>query len=254
MNYENYDDLNNAKKRILSLMQTKYGEEGEGYQESDDTDADSKMNDIINQLDNATSFSFQMIPFIKKQLDRIENVMVGQEPRLTKKGQPYRNNKGEIQYDDVYDDVTIKGASYYRNTNSLLAFNQQALSLSNSLTAVNRIFIKLINDIGYVEPPTMDLYRKSYNKFNSVFDQLLDIAVRDNQLKVIMKDGEQNEHDRNNLINEFNNAMNEQVELEKFNDVINHNYNYKSKTVSVRKTKSSNNAGSNSDFHDYNDE
>jgi hypothetical protein len=100
----------------------------------------------------------------------------------------------------------------------------------------------------------MDLYRKSYNKFNSVFDQLLDIAVRDDQLRVIMKDGEQNEHDRNNLINEFNNAMKEQVELVKFNDVINHNYNYKSKTVSSRKNKALNGASSNNVFNDYDDE
>ena len=102
-----------------------------------------------------------------------------------------------------------------------------------------------------------ELYETVYDSkpvYITVRDQLKNIVVYDDQLKVIMKDGEQNEHDKNNLINEFNNAMNEQVELEKFNDVINHNYNYKSKTVSVRKNKSYNNVNSNSSHYDDDDE
>ena len=50
MNYETYEDLNKAKKRIMSLMKTKYGDVGDDYQESVDTDADGKMNNIIKQL------------------------------------------------------------------------------------------------------------------------------------------------------------------------------------------------------------
>ena len=117
MNYENYEDLNNAKKRIISLMQTKYGEEGSEYQESDDTDADSKMNSIITQLDNATTYSFNMIPFIKKEKGSMAHVATGnqvpvlnqdgspsQVPVLKKNGEHKKNRRGDLMFEDEYED------------------------------------------------------------------------------------------------------------------------------------------------------
>ena len=89
-----------------------------------------------------------MIPFVKKEADRIETVIIGQTPRLTKKGKPYHDNQGNVIYEDETDDILVTGKSYYRNVNSLVAFNQQVLGLSNSLTSANRIFRKLIDDIG----------------------------------------------------------------------------------------------------------
>jgi hypothetical protein len=66
MNFEDYEDLNKAKQKIMSLLKTKYGDMGDDYQESVDADADGKMNNIIKQLDEAHSHSFNIIPFIKK--------------------------------------------------------------------------------------------------------------------------------------------------------------------------------------------
>ena len=252
MNYENYDDLYKAKKRIMSLMKTKYGDLGDDYQESVDIDSDGKMNNIIKQLNEAHSHSFNMIPFIKKEADRIETVIIGQKPKLTKKGKPYHDNQGNVIYEDETDDVLVTGKSYFRNVNALVAFNQQVLSLSSSLTSANRIFRKLIDDIGYVEPQTLDLYKQSYDKYLTVFNELNQIAVVEGKLKVIMKDGEQNEFDRNQLINEFNNARLETIELVKFNDVVRHNYNNKSSTVSVKKNNPT--VGMNSKRNYYNND
>jgi hypothetical protein len=272
MNYENYEDLNNAKKRIISLMQTKYGEEGEEYQESDDTDADSKMNSIITQLNNATSYSFNMIPFIKKEKDSMTQIATGnqvpvfnsdgspsQVPVLNKNGTHKKNTRGDLmfkdEYEDEYEDVVVKrGNAYYRNVNSLLAFNQQVLNLSNSLTSTNKIFIKLIDNIGYVEPQTLDNYKESYDKYIKTFDQLYQIAVIDEQLKITMKEGDQNEFDRNQLINEFDNARLESLELVKFNDIVRRTYNYKSNNVSKMKNRALNGTSSNNAMHDYDDE
>ena len=255
MNYENYEDLNNAKKRIISLMKTKYGEEGEEYQESDDTDADSKMNSIIKQLNDATSYSFNMIPFIKKEADKVREVKPGNQiPILNKNGSHKKNNRGQYMYEDETEHQLVVGNAYYRNVNSLLAFNQQVLNLSNSLTSANRIFIKLIDDIGYVEPQTLDIYKQSYDKYIKTFGELNQIAVTNGQLKVIMKEGDQNEFDKNQLINEFDNARLESLELVKFNDVVRRTYNYKSNTVSVRKNKALNGVSSNNALQDYDDE
>ena len=246
MNYEDYEDLNKAKKRIMSLLKTKYGEVGDVYSEKADTDADGQMSDIIKQLDSATSLSFQMIPFIRKEADRVREVYTGRQlpvyrnDGITQK----KNNKGELMWEDETEEEVTPGNAYYRNVNSLLAFNQHVLSLSNVLTSVNRIFRKLIDDIGYVEPPTLDLYKQSYAKFLGVFSKLYQIAVINGQLKVIMKEGGQNEFDKDQLINEFNNARMETVELVKFNDVIKRTYNYKSNTVGVKKNGVSNDSSS----------
>jgi len=197
MNYENYEDLNKAKKRIMSLMKTKYGDVGEDYQESVDTDADEKMNNIIKQLNGAQTHAFNMIPLIKLK--------------------------------------SSTGNAYYRNEQSIMVFNQHVLSLSTSLTYVNRIFRTLIDDIGYVEPETLDIYKKSFDTFMRDFSKLNHIANVNGVLTITMSKGSQNEFDNNQVINEFNNAMLETDELVKFNDVIRHNYNYKSLTVSAKK-------------------
>jgi hypothetical protein len=226
MNYESYEDLNNAKKRIMSLLKTKYV--NEEYQESNDTDADVMMNKIINLINNVTTHAFQMIPFVKKNADRIDpNAVIGTELVVDKNGnQVFDKKTGLPKYKNIRGELFIQGASYFRNVTSQLAFNQNVLSISNLLTNVNRIFIKLINDIGYVEPHTMDLYKQAFDKYIPVYYQLINVAADDGQLKITVKDGEQNEFDRNLLIREFDNAMKEHQELEKFNNVIKHTYNY----------------------------
>lgn len=255
MNYESYEDLNKAKARIMSLMKTKYGEIGEDYLEHVDKDADGQMNDIIKQLNDATSHSFNMIPFIKKEADRVREVATGNEiPVLKKNGEQKKNNKGELLWEDEYREEITPGNAYYRNVNSLLAFNQQVLNLSNALTSANRIFRKLIDDIGYVEPQTLDIYKQSYDKYMKTFGELNHIAVVNGQLKVIMKEGDQNEFDREQLLNEFNNARLESLELVKFNDVIARTYNYKSSTVGVKKNRVADGSSSQPNYLQNDDE
>lgn len=235
MNYEEYDDLNKAKQQILKMMQTKYGDADEEYEEEVDTDADKRMNDIISQLNTAISSSFQMIPFIKHEEDKTRQGVVGSRPSLTKNGKARKDRNGDVIYEDVLGDILVEGNSYYRNVNSLLSFNQQTLTLSNALTNLNRIFKTLIQDIGYVEPSTIDTYTKTYDKYERVFNELNQVAVVQGTLKVIMKDGEQNEFDKKNLITEFNNAIAENNELIKYNNMVHHNYNYKSNTIANKK-------------------
>jgi hypothetical protein len=246
MNYETYEDLNKAKQKIMSLLQTKYGEDNSDYKEDTDTDADGKMNNIIKQLNDSTSSSFQMIPFIKKE------ILTMKVPMFDEDGDPVmkrRRGKAPPQQDE--EDVLYPGNSYFRNANSFLSFNQQTLNLSNSLTNMNRIFKNLIKDIGYVEPQTIDLYNQSYDKFIGVFEQLNSIAVTDGALRVIMKDGQKSEFDRPNLINEFNNAIAEKFKLEEYNDMVKHTYNYKNVNVTKSKSKSyENTAFNNNNFDD----
>jgi len=250
MNYEDYEDLNKAKKRIMSLLKTKYGDVGIEYSEQVDTDADGQMSNIIKQLDSATSLSFQMIPFIRKEADRVREVYTGdQVPVYRNDGITQRkNNKGELMWEDETEEEVTPGNAYYRNVNSLLAFNQHTISLSNILTSMNRIFIKLIDDIGYVEPPTLDLYKKSYEKYLGAFNMLNKITIKDGFLNVMAKDndGEKNEFDRPRLIYEFHNIRMETHELVKFHNVIDRTYNYKSNTVGVKKNGVSNNSSSGS--------
>jgi hypothetical protein len=251
MNYESYEDLNNAKRRIMSLMKTKYS--NEEYQESDDTDADGMMNNIINLINTSTSHSFQMIPLINKTKNKIKPRIIRIDPVFDEDGDPVYNDD-ESRAETIVYEPQKPSASYYRNVNSLISFNQHMLQLSTSLTTINRIFIKLIYDIGYVEPETLELYKKSYVKFAQTFQQLKDIVVYNGYFKVTVNNGEANEHEKNNIINEFDNVMKEHTELDKFNIAINHTYNYTSKQVSAKKNHTSVSNSTNTPDIDYGDD
>jgi len=241
MNYESYEDLNNAKSTILSLLKTKYGDLTDDYDENVDDEADKKMNDVIKQLNIATSSTFQMIPFIKKEVDKIDRVKIGEQQAISRYGNPKFDKKTKDPVmEDVFGDVITTGNSYYRNVNSLLSFNQHTLTLSTAVTNANRIFQTLIQNIGYVEPQTIDIYNQTFTKFEKVFDELFQISVVQGNLTVIMKDGNQNEFDKQNLKNEFNNAINQKIKLEEYDDLVRHNYNYKSSTVASKKKKYNN--------------
>ena len=82
------------------------------------------------------------------------------------------------------------------------------------------------------------------------------ITTNDGILKVLIKDkdGPLNEFDKNQLINEFNNARLESTELVKFNDVIARTYNYKSSTVGVKKNRVSNSSSSQVNYLQNDDE
>lgn len=209
MNYENYADLNNAKKQIMNLLKTKYGDIGEDYEEQTDTDSDRQMNNIIKFLNDAITYSFQMIPFIKKEADKTDK----------------RNR-------------IIIGQSNYRNANALLSFNQFTLNLSNTLTNLNRIFKSLISNIGYVEPQTIDLYNQSYDKYVRVYSDLERLVI-DNmgQFKIKMKAEITQDTFEYNISREFNNVIAENRELVKYNDIVKHTYNFKNNTVLIKKNK-----------------
>ena len=254
MNYEEYEDLNKAKRIILQMMQTKYGDNDEEYEEEQDTDADKQMTNIIKYLTDATTSSFQMIPFLKVEKTKTKPVAIGQKPRLDRNGNEKTNKNGEVLFDYVYEDQEVEGNTYYRNVNALLSFNQQTLNLSNALTNLNRIFKNLIQDIGYVEPSTIGTYNKIFDKFGRVFEELKDIAVVQGKLKIIAKDGEQNEFEKKNLIHEFQNALLENDELIKYDNMVRHNYNYKNNNMTIKKSTYTKSNNTNNDDYEDDDE
>ena len=199
MNHIMYEDLNNAKEKVLYLLNLKYSENVDDFNNDSTTNSnvENSFDKIISMLEFGSQSIFQMFTFIRKKNTR-------------------------------------RAEKYFRNVNAYVSFNDKIFSLSKSMKNINRLFQTIIKDIGFVEPENITLYKEAYETFNRHFDELNDIIKTNGEFK-IEHVNEENEIERQNLIDEIKTIDNEKITLDKYNQEITNNYNYTSANIKTNK-------------------
>jgi hypothetical protein len=239
MYFEQEEDLNKAKKKILNLLKMKYNDDVSDYVESDDLGADEEMEKIIKLLSDTNGYLFQMLTATKKEKDTInEDYTVTEEPDLNKDGTQKLDKKGNLKTKTVSRTVeTISyGNLYFRSMSSYQSFMQQIFNAVRNMKQVNTIFSKIINNIGYVEPETMREYEEIVDQYYTYYNSMVDVTTRDGEFKVTIKD-KTNVYEKLNLSNEFSHIGIYTAELKKYEKIVDQTYNYKNVNVVTKRTK-----------------
>jgi hypothetical protein len=172
MEYEEYEDLNKAKQKILYLMSVKYNSASNvEAHETDNSNADNIMINIIKWLNNCNTHLFQMLTFTKKERDTEEDETV-EIPMLNKDGSHKKNSRGKPQYENVLTGnkiITSYGALYFRSQATYMNFNQYVFNTVETLQNINRSFFELLPNIGFVEPENIDIYNTSFQKYITLY-------------------------------------------------------------------------------------
>lgn len=256
MNFEDLDDVNKAKQKILYLLKMKYSDSTAEYDITDDTDTDSSLNNITNLLKQSGGLLAQVITDVKREKDQelIEQDVIPGAPIMTTDGSRQRVRKGVPLYEDpvFVDRITlIPGHLYFRSTASYQKFTEQLYKLLENLKQINLIFVKIINNIGYVEPANMRLYEEAFGRFKEYYQNFADMTSDENgQFNVTIKDTTST-FEKSNLITDFTKINNEKDKLVKYNADVRNTYNYKN---SIMKTKRSPINGNETDNNNYDDD
>lgn len=245
MNYVSLDGLNDAKKKINYLMQMKYNDPTTEYNETTDTQADEMFQKVISAVKSGGEMLFQLITFVAREKVTKTRV-IGQEPveyeipQYTSTGKP-KMNKGRFVYntetvmEDIKEDYVEAGLPYYRSTNVYINFHQVLLKLVNLLKSTNVSLQNLINNIGYVEPENMSLFKESMSDFRTAYQQYNEFMRSDDSL-AIKKHSESNTPEADNL-KRNNELMNKEVvKLYEFDKKIDASYNYRSTNVQLKRS------------------
>lgn len=237
MEYEEYEDLNKAKQKILYLMSVKYnGASNVEAHESDNSNADDKMINIIKWLNNCNTHLFQMLTFTKKERDTEEDE-IGPMPVYNKDGTHRKNNKGNLMYRDGPTGntiVTSYGALYFRSQATYMNFNQYVFNTVETLQNINRSFFDLLPNIEFVEPENIDMFNKSYEKYTTLLEEWKQITSRNGRFQVTVKGSRANEYERTNLQREYDLIIQNTDQLNKYNDEVKNNYNYRGGETNTR--------------------
>jgi hypothetical protein len=197
-NYNSDDKLNVAKSRILQLLRLKYRDPNTIYVESDDTNYDVQFSKILNNIN---------------QLYNLFNLLVGYVPIINDK-------------------------PAFRIPSNIAAYLQTNHTIISLLRNTNLIFNKIINNIGYVEPENITIYRQSFKEMlslHTVFVQTVtytgnfDVDTWSTQKRLSLTE------------KDIYNSLYEQTE-EEINELIVYNsrlettYSYRSKNVNIKRS------------------
>jgi hypothetical protein len=138
MNYVDYDDLNNAKKKILFLLKTKYTDPNTEYVETDDTNTDAIFTSVVNGFIKTNDIMTQLISLVA-----IESTKGNKNPSL-----------------------------YHRSANTYINYTQLSSKLESNFKTINKALQTIIKNIGYVEPENMRTYNEAYEIFEARYDEL----------------------------------------------------------------------------------
>lgn len=199
MNYIPLDELNEAKKKIMYLMKTKFSDPLTEYVESDDTDADNTFQKVISGVKSSSEVFFQLISFVAKK-------------------------------DGAGDTI------YYKNITSHINFQQQVIKLVHLLQSVNQTIDSLNNNFGYVEPHNMTEFKDNMNDFNEIYRRFKKIAILNDKFNITPLNMKETGAAINNL-NVYVSKLTDEVDkLQKNETKITSTYNYKSSNVQLKRS------------------
>jgi hypothetical protein len=219
MNYIDYDDLNNAKKKILFLLKTKYSDPNTEYVETDDTDADSVFLRIVNALKSSKDLVLELTALLNREKDSTVSTST-QVPRMNKNGLPKTDRSGNTVFDTVTTTQNVEGKLYHRSNGTYTTYYQISIKLQSNLKNMNHELKSIINHIGYVEPENMITYKEVYEEF---MKKLLQLLSNNNIKKFANTTNEQVA----NLNEIYTSITNESKTLNDYNNSITSTYNYK---------------------------
>ena len=131
------------------------------------------------------------------------------------------------------------GNTYFRSTNLYVNFNQLSLNLESNLKNINRLFSKLIDKIGYVEPENMQLYRDNMNVFVPTLDQLFTAVIKTNGFDVLLKGSAKSADEKSNLKEVYDRLGQQSATLLDYDGQVKSTYNYKNKNMVLKRNPSS---------------
>lgn len=210
MNFINFeDDLLSAKKKIKLLLLQKYSLEDDEYNETEDTNADSDMMTVIDNLQK-----------LNKQLYLV-NGMIRTDP------------ENPTRY------MFVGGDSGYANTIKGIKEIQQILQ------NINSILKSLVLNIGYVEPGNIT---KFYETVDEIINSNIYVNynfIMTDRTKLIYKKGSNIKYDE--IFPVFDVIINEMKQLLDYRATIQRTYNYQQNTIGYKKSGNSSNYYNNND-------
>jgi hypothetical protein len=231
MEYEEYEDLNKAKQKILYLMSVKYnGASNVEAHETDNSNADNIMINIIKWLNSCNNNIFQMLTFTKKEkdteIDEFDLIPILNNDKITHK----KDSKGRLQYKKVLTGnkiITSYGSLYFRSQATYMNFNQYVYNMVETLQNINRSFFELLPNIGFVEPENIDMYNTSFQKYITLLEEWKQITSRNGRFQVILKGSRATDIERTNLQREYDLIIQNTEKLEEYDETVKNTYNYR---------------------------
>jgi hypothetical protein len=219
MNYIDYDDLNNAKKKILFLLNTKYKDPNTDYVETDDTDADGVFSRVVNALKSSKALALELIALTNREKDSTATRSI-KVPRLDTSGLQRTDKNGKNLFDNVTETYDVEGRYYHRSGGSYTNYYQNSIKLQSNLKNMNNELKSIINNIGYVEPENMTTYKEVYDEFMNKLKQLLTYGT-------LVKFANTTDEQVKNLNEIYTSITNESRTLYEYDNQIKSTYNYK---------------------------
>jgi hypothetical protein len=219
MNYVDYDDLNNAKKKILFLLKTKYTDPNTEYVETDDTNTDATFMSVVNGITKSKVLVLELTALLNREKDSTVTT-TEQVQRMNKTGLPRIDKHGNFVYDTVTTAHNVEGKLYHRTNGTYTTYYQNSIRLQSNLKNMNNELKSIINHIGYVEPENMRTYKEVYEEF---MNKLLQLLANNNVKKLANTTNEQVA----NLNEIYASITKESKTLNGYNNNINSTYNYK---------------------------
>lgn len=128
----------------------------------------------------------------------------------------------------------------YRSVNLYVNFSQYVYNVAKNINKINKIFKNgLIHHLGYIEPKTLQDYLTSYQEFEKMFMSFVKLAYTNGQFKINLSSGSiiglQNETETEELNRRVVLLMEELEKLNKNDQYIRQNYNFKNKSINNKK-------------------
>ncbi len=205
MNYETYEDLNKAKKKILYLMKLKYSSV-DANELNDDTSknntVESVFTKILRDMESINTKLYQMATFV-----------------------------------GVNESSSRVKSKVFRSTNAYYNFNQFSIEIGNSLYDINKDLETIINDIGYVEPEDIQIFFDLKTKMNEnhIYLSSLIYSARGN-FRIILNITN-NVDEKENMVNLLTKIETEIIKLSEYEQTIRETYNYKSANKPINNPK-----------------
>jgi hypothetical protein len=190
--------------------------------ESDNSNADDKMVNIIKWLNTCNTHVFQMLTFTKKEKDT-EELEFTRVPVRNNNGSHRKNSRGKPQYEDVPTGntiVTSYGALYFRNQTTYMNFNQFVYNVVETLQNINKSFFELLPNIEFVEPENIDMYNASYQKYMTLIEEWKQITSRNGRFQVTVKGTSTTEYERTNLQREYDLIVENTKQLKDYDETV----------------------------------
>jgi hypothetical protein len=237
MNYEEYEDLNKAKKKILDLMKMKYSDPANvDAHEDDNSNADDSMAGLIKKLGIINGYMFQMLTFVRQLPDYEADEKV-RFPLFEKDGvTPQVDQHGNVIYakkeTKTGNKITVEGALYFRSATSYVNFNQYVFSTVEIVQSINKTFEELIKNIGHVEPDTMNVFNEAITKYFTLFLEWQHVTTKGGgrEFKVTINMGAGGQ-EKTNLQREYNLIVENTDKLDKYYTTVKQTYNYNGSSV-----------------------